>query len=268
MRSTWTYILASKPRGTLYIGVTNGLIQRINQHRTGKGSAFTRRYHVHTLVWYEEFARARDAIQREKSLKGYNRAWKINLIERTNPHWQDLFPTLPGVAPVPVLVPRGTLDPRPKAEDGGWVGGNLHHKCHARACPECPSRPILRPRRDKRHSKYSEGRGVEGFSPAERWPIGPKAPASRPFLAPVTWMAGPSEQVPRMTAECVGRGVRLDTRYRQLTRIRRRVIYLVRQGDCYGCWLLAPGTARIPRFLGKQGVDEEIDRRLPKSGGQ
>jgi putative endonuclease len=117
MRSYWTYILASKPRGTLYIGVTNGLIQRIDQHRAGTGSAFTRRYHVHTPVWFEEYARARDAIQREKNLKRYNRAWKINLIERTNPHWEDLYPTLPGVAPLTTLLPRGTLYPRPKAED-------------------------------------------------------------------------------------------------------------------------------------------------------
>ena len=90
MRSYWTYILASRPRGTLYIGVTNGLIQRVEQHRAGTGSAFTRRYNVHTLVWFEEFARPRDAIQREKGLKRYNRAWKINLTERTNPHWEDL----------------------------------------------------------------------------------------------------------------------------------------------------------------------------------
>lgn len=67
MCSYWTYILASKPRGTLYIGITNGLIQRIEQHRAGAGSAFTRRYGVHTLVWYEEFASTRDAIQREKA---------------------------------------------------------------------------------------------------------------------------------------------------------------------------------------------------------
>jgi putative endonuclease len=117
MRSYRTYILASKPRGTLYIGVTNGLIFRVEQHRAGKGSAFTRKYAVRLLVWYEEFTSARDAIQHEKSLKRYNRAWKINLIERTNPHWVDLYPALPGVAPVPVLVPRGTRDPRPKAED-------------------------------------------------------------------------------------------------------------------------------------------------------
>ena len=119
MRSTWTYILASQPRGTLYIGVTNGLIQRVEQHRSGTGSAFTRRYGVHTLVWYEEFASARDAIQREKNLKRYNRAWKITLIERTNPHWLDLYPTLPGVAPLTALLPCGVLDPRHKVEDDG-----------------------------------------------------------------------------------------------------------------------------------------------------
>jgi putative endonuclease len=117
MRSTWTYILASQPRGTLYIGVTNGLIHRIEQHRAGTGSAFTRRYRVHTLVWFEEFISARDAIQREKTLKRYDRDWKINLIERTNPHWEDLHPTLPGVAPPTTLLPGGALDPRPKAED-------------------------------------------------------------------------------------------------------------------------------------------------------
>ena len=72
---------------------------------------------MHTLVWYEELTRASHAIQHEKNLKRYNRAWKINLIERTDPHWFDLYPTLPGVAPVPMLVPRRELDPRPKAED-------------------------------------------------------------------------------------------------------------------------------------------------------
>jgi len=117
MRSYWTYILASKPRGTLYIGVTNGLPSRVEQHRAGIGSAFTRKYHVHNLVWFEEFADVHEAIQREKTLKRYVRAWKINLIERTNPHWVDLYPTLPGVAPVPQLVPGRGLDPRNKSED-------------------------------------------------------------------------------------------------------------------------------------------------------
>jgi putative endonuclease len=90
MRSYWTYILASRPRGTLYLGVTNGLIQRIEQHRAGTGSAFTRRYRVHTLVWYEEFASARDAIQREKNLKRYTRDGKTNQMFHSFPNQLQL----------------------------------------------------------------------------------------------------------------------------------------------------------------------------------
>jgi putative endonuclease len=101
MSSFWVYILASKPRGTLYIGVTNSLMLRVDQHRDGLGSRFTRNYRVHLLVWYEEFADIRDAIQREKTMKEWPRAWKVNLIERTNPHWTDLYPSLPGVQPIP-----------------------------------------------------------------------------------------------------------------------------------------------------------------------
>ena len=99
MRSYWVYILASKPRGTLYIGVTNGIIFRVEQHRAGKGSNFTRKYQVHQLVWFQEFADVRAAIQREKTMKEWPRAWKINLIEQDNPHWSDLYPSLPGVRP-------------------------------------------------------------------------------------------------------------------------------------------------------------------------
>jgi putative endonuclease len=83
-----------------------GCRSRIEQHRSGKGSVFARKYGVHRLVWFEEFADAREAIQREKTLKHYTRAWKINLIERTNPNWIDLYPTLPGVAPIPRLDAR------------------------------------------------------------------------------------------------------------------------------------------------------------------
>jgi len=111
MLSYWTYILASKPRGTLYVGVTNNLIARI-EHRAGIGSAFTHKYRVHLPVWYKEFADVEEAIQREKTIKHYVRAWKINLIERTNPHWIDLYPSLPGVALVPTLVPSRTMGPR------------------------------------------------------------------------------------------------------------------------------------------------------------
>ena len=68
------------------------------------------------LVWYKEFASVEEAIQREKTIKHYLRAWKINLIERTNPYWADLYPALPGVAPVAVLVPSRELGPRDKPE--------------------------------------------------------------------------------------------------------------------------------------------------------
>lgn len=103
MSSYFTYILASRPRGTLYVGVTNNIISRVEQHRAGEGSAFTRRYKVHLLAWYEESERIIDAIQREKTIKEWRRAWKVNLIERENLNWQDLYPTIPGVNPVKPL---------------------------------------------------------------------------------------------------------------------------------------------------------------------
>ena len=92
--SYWIYILASKPYGTLYIGVTNNLLGRVEAHRAGEGSKFSNRYGVNLLVHFEEFADVEEAIQREKSLKRYMRQWKINLIERDNPHWSDLYPAL------------------------------------------------------------------------------------------------------------------------------------------------------------------------------
>jgi putative endonuclease len=90
----YVYILASQIRGTLYIGVTNSLLFRVAQHSSGKGGAFTRKYRVTKLVWFEEHGDITEAIAREKSLKKYLRDWKINLIERDNPHWEDLFPAL------------------------------------------------------------------------------------------------------------------------------------------------------------------------------
>ena len=99
MKSYWVYILASKPRGTIYAGVTNGLIRRLDEHRAGKGSSFTSKYRVTKLVWFQEFAEINQAIQREKTIKEWPRAWKLNLIEENNPHWQDLYPFLPGVGP-------------------------------------------------------------------------------------------------------------------------------------------------------------------------
>ena len=88
------YMLASKPYGTLYIGVTGDLISRISQHKSGEVPGFTRKYKIHTLVWFEYFGEIDAAIQREKTMKKWPRDWKINLIERDNPHWQDLYPGL------------------------------------------------------------------------------------------------------------------------------------------------------------------------------
>ena len=83
-------MLASKKGGTIYIGVTNDLAERLYTHRIGKGSAFVRRYGVTRLVWYEEHPVLPPAIQRETSLKRWKREWKVALIEKRNPDWKDL----------------------------------------------------------------------------------------------------------------------------------------------------------------------------------
>ena len=94
MYTYWVYILASKPYGTLYVGVTNDLLGRIEAHRAGTGSTFTSRYGNRMLVHYEAFGDIEAAIQRETSLKRYRRQWKINLIEHENPHWLDHYSAL------------------------------------------------------------------------------------------------------------------------------------------------------------------------------
>lgn len=91
MRTGFVYIMASKRNGTLYIGVTSNLVERVAQHKEGRGSDFVKKYGVTMLVWYEEFALVTDAIQRETSLKRWPRKWKLDLIEKHNPDWQDLF---------------------------------------------------------------------------------------------------------------------------------------------------------------------------------
>ena len=88
------YMLASRKHGTIYIGVTSQLMQRVGEHKASIRPGFTSRYGVSRLVWFERFDAIADAIRREKSLKRYSRAWKINLIERDNPNWDDLFPGL------------------------------------------------------------------------------------------------------------------------------------------------------------------------------
>ena len=93
-REHYVYILAAKRNGTLYIGVTNNLSRRVWEHKNGLVEGFTKKYAVHRLVHYEAFPSPRDAIQREKRLKEWNRAWKIQLIESTNPGWKDLYETV------------------------------------------------------------------------------------------------------------------------------------------------------------------------------
>jgi putative endonuclease len=88
------YILASKRNGTLYIGVTSDLVKRVWEHKNNVVEGFTKRYGVHQLVWYELHENMESAIKREKQLKEWNRQWKLELIEDTNPNWQDLYPVI------------------------------------------------------------------------------------------------------------------------------------------------------------------------------
>jgi len=89
--SYWTCILCNKPHGTLYVGVTNNLVRRSYEHREGVVEGFTKRYDIKRLVYFEEFAAPGDAIAREKTLKRWPRAWKVALIEKSNPNWEDLY---------------------------------------------------------------------------------------------------------------------------------------------------------------------------------
>jgi putative endonuclease len=89
--SPCVYILASKPYGTLYTGVTSDLVQRMWQHKESVFEGFSKKYNVTRLVWYEQWDLMSDAIGREKQIKEWKRDWKINLIERENPEWMDLY---------------------------------------------------------------------------------------------------------------------------------------------------------------------------------
>ena len=91
------YILANRKNGTIYTGVSSDLWTRIGQHKSGKGSAFTSKYGCARLVWYELHQQVVAAVHRENRIKTWKRQWKINLIEATNPHWDDLSMTLPFV---------------------------------------------------------------------------------------------------------------------------------------------------------------------------
>ncbi|WP_299191928.1 GIY-YIG nuclease family protein [uncultured Erythrobacter sp.] len=87
----WTYIMADRYRGTIYVGVTSDLSARVSRHRSGKGSDFCARYELKRLVWAESFASIEEAITFEKRLKRWRRDWKLDLIEKANPDWADLY---------------------------------------------------------------------------------------------------------------------------------------------------------------------------------
>ncbi|MEM9670448.1 MAG: GIY-YIG nuclease family protein [Pseudomonadota bacterium] len=87
----YTYILASQKNGTLYAGHTDDLSYRIHEHRAGRGAAFTRKYNVKPLVWFETHDTRDAAKRREYQIKSWKRAWKIKLIEERNPDWRDLY---------------------------------------------------------------------------------------------------------------------------------------------------------------------------------
>lgn len=89
-KTYWVYIITNKNRTTLYIGMTNNLESRVDQHRVGTVEGFSKRYNLKLLVHYESFGEVRDAIKREKLLKKWNRTWKEELISKENPNWDDL----------------------------------------------------------------------------------------------------------------------------------------------------------------------------------
>ena len=91
MKQPCVYILVSRRNGTLYTGVTSNLVQRIWQHKKDVVERFTKKYGVHTLVWFDLHETMDSAISREKAIKERQRAWKLKLIESTNPHWRDLY---------------------------------------------------------------------------------------------------------------------------------------------------------------------------------
>jgi len=105
----YTYILASKRNGTLYIGVTNNLEKRMYEHKVGLVDGFTKTYNIKNLVYFDTTEDVRSAILREKQLKKWNRAWKIRLIEESNPNWEDLS--------------KDWIPPREDGDDAGMTGG-------------------------------------------------------------------------------------------------------------------------------------------------
>ncbi|HEV7276002.1 MAG TPA: GIY-YIG nuclease family protein [Devosiaceae bacterium] len=93
-RTYFVYLLASGRNDTLYVGVTNDLVRRVGEHREGTAEGFTRKYHVHHLIWFAAHEDIEQAILREKQIKRWKREWKVALFRDTNPRWEDLYPGL------------------------------------------------------------------------------------------------------------------------------------------------------------------------------
>jgi putative endonuclease len=91
MKQFYVYIMTSRRNGTLYTGVTSDLIKRVYEHKNGLAEGFTKKYGVHFLVWYEIHQTADTAFKREKQIKKWNRSWKLELVEKENPEWHDLY---------------------------------------------------------------------------------------------------------------------------------------------------------------------------------
>jgi putative endonuclease len=87
----FVYLMASSRNGTLYVGVTSDLVKRVFQHKNDVADGFTKKYRVHDLVWFESTPSIEEAVRKEKQIKDWKRAWKIELIEKENPEWRDLY---------------------------------------------------------------------------------------------------------------------------------------------------------------------------------
>ena len=101
MAEYFVYFLASRPGGAIYVGVTNDIIRRVHEHRTGAVKGHTKQYKIKRLIYFESYGDIRDALQREKNIKHWSRAWKTNLVAGKNPERRDLFEEISGADIVP-----------------------------------------------------------------------------------------------------------------------------------------------------------------------
>ncbi len=96
MKTYYVYMIASKRNGTLYTGITSDLVKRVYEHKEGVVEGFTKRYGIKMLVWYETTEDVQSAIKREKNIQAWKRQWKLELIEKMNPEWKDLWEEITG----------------------------------------------------------------------------------------------------------------------------------------------------------------------------